>query len=405
MTNAGSSATPCHGRGPRPAAPEVRSARGAILVQVAVMLVGLTALSAFVVDYGILWTARRQIQNTADAAALAAAISLAFDAPGDQARAIANAQTAAAQNPVWGGPATMDSGDITFAACPTGSVGSGTCVRVQAFREREAGSELPTVFASLVGIDHQGVRATATAQVLYGNSSDCVRPVAIPDRWQEMQSPPWDPLDTFVLGDIYTPPAGPGANGTGYSRTGVGGSLGDLGQQVRFEPQQDLSMPVGNERFMPVRVSLGASGPDDMLRDLTSCSPRVVQSGDRLDVETGETHMPSREGFTALIAQDPEASWDPTMNGGRGGVSGGCMSTAGCTVSPRIIPVVAFDPEHWTSRPGSGYIVVSRIVGLFVEGYVPRSFTARIVGYPAAPRSSMTSDPASAFVLSVALVR
>jgi uncharacterized membrane protein len=39
----------------------------------------LTALTAFVVDYGVLWVARRQAQNAADAGALAGATALAFD--------------------------------------------------------------------------------------------------------------------------------------------------------------------------------------------------------------------------------------------------------------------------------------------------------------------------------------
>ena len=409
------------GRGLGPGAPDVRARRGAILVQVAIMLVGLTGLSAFVVDYGILWVARRQIQNAADAAALAAAVSLGFDAPGDLTRARENAQTAAAQNPVWGEPASMAATDITFPPCPTGSVGTGTCVRVDAFRDRTHGSQLPTIFAALVGVRHQGVRATATAQVLFGNTTDCVRPIAIPDRWLELRNDVgdagWDPLDTFdryasarVLlpppVDTFIPPSGPGANGTGYSRAGVPGNpIGDLGRQVRFAAQLDLSLPVGGEYFVPIRVTPGANGPLDMLRDMTSCSPHVIGPGDRLEVETGDSHFPTRTGMEQILAADPDASWDPAMNGGRGGIAGGCMSTGACTVSPRIIPVVAFDPDHWSARAPSQYVIVDRIIGLFIEAYVPRAFTARMIAYPAAPRSSMTADPASAFVVSVTLVR
>ncbi|MGH9197813.1 MAG: pilus assembly protein TadG-related protein, partial [Acidimicrobiia bacterium] len=42
-------------------------------------LLAVTAFSAFVVDYGVLWVGRRQAQNAADAAARAGAVSLAFD--------------------------------------------------------------------------------------------------------------------------------------------------------------------------------------------------------------------------------------------------------------------------------------------------------------------------------------
>src|SRR5438046_9635517 len=56
-----------------------RGERGAILVQVAFSILALTGFTAFVVDYGVLWVARGQAQNAADAGALAGAIALAFD--------------------------------------------------------------------------------------------------------------------------------------------------------------------------------------------------------------------------------------------------------------------------------------------------------------------------------------
>lgn len=415
-----------HHRGTRPAGPEVRAARGAILIQVAMMLVGLTAFSAFVIDYGIMWTARRQVQNAADAAALAAAISLGFD-PSDsvdeaRAKARASAQTAVQQNPVWGAPATMTAADITFAPCPPGAVGLGPCIRVQAFRNRDAGNEISTVFAGLVGVRHQGVRATATAQLLFGNTTDCVRPIAIPDRWVENRNgigpPGWDPLDTYdhyLPGgaqippprDLYVPPGLPGNNGTGYSR---GPALpynptGDLGRQIRLRPQHDLMRALGDEQFIPIRVSPGASGPADLTRDITTCAPRIVRPADRLEVEPADVRAATLDGIGTLIAQDPSATWDGALNGGLGGISGGCMASGTCTVSPRIIPAVAFDTDHFASRLPSQSVIVERIVGLFIEGTDGYFFTARLVAYPAAPRSSMTADAASAFVVSVALVR
>ena len=60
----------------------LRHERGAVLVHVTVAIIGLLAFSALVVDYGVMWIGRRQAQNAADAAALAGAISMAFDAPG-----------------------------------------------------------------------------------------------------------------------------------------------------------------------------------------------------------------------------------------------------------------------------------------------------------------------------------
>ena len=72
--------------------------------------------------------------------------------------------------------------------CPPGSPGAGAnaCIRVDVFRnQRAGGNPLPTFFGQLVGIAEQGVRATATAEVLFGDSTDCVKPFAIPDKWLE----------------------------------------------------------------------------------------------------------------------------------------------------------------------------------------------------------------------------
>ena len=108
------------------------SERGAVLVQVAIALVGLMALSAFVIDYGVLWASRRQAQNAADAAAMAGAISMAFVDMNDQALARQAAIDVARENNVWGQDPDITAADVTFPACPPGSPGAGSnaCIQV-----------------------------------------------------------------------------------------------------------------------------------------------------------------------------------------------------------------------------------------------------------------------------------
>ena len=107
---------------------------------------------------------------------------------GAQAIAVAAAQA----NTVWGQQPDVTPADVTFPTCPPGAPGPvDTCVRVDVFRNQRAnGNPLPVFFASLVGMPSQGVRATATAQVLYGSApgpGDCVKPFSIPDRWEEFR--------------------------------------------------------------------------------------------------------------------------------------------------------------------------------------------------------------------------
>ena len=53
--------------------------RGAILVQAAISMLVLIGITAWVVDFGMLMLSRNEVQNAADAGALAGATSLAFD--------------------------------------------------------------------------------------------------------------------------------------------------------------------------------------------------------------------------------------------------------------------------------------------------------------------------------------
>ena len=161
----------------------------------------------------------------------------------DQALARTSALNVAVQNEVWDEAPDVTPDDITFPECPPGSPGAGSnaCIRVDVFRnQRAGGNPLPTFFARLVGVNEQGVRATATAEVLFGDSTDCVKPFAIADKWLEQrndQGPPgWSETDTFERyvqngqnrgqllspADYYEAPGAPGGsygpNGTGFTR-------------------------------------------------------------------------------------------------------------------------------------------------------------------------------------------
>src|SRR6266511_3814471 len=81
--------------------------RGAVLVHTAIAMLTLMAFSALVIDYGAFWVSRGQAQNSADAAALAGAVSLAFDDPDDVPRAQSAAAATGAANLVWGAPPSI----------------------------------------------------------------------------------------------------------------------------------------------------------------------------------------------------------------------------------------------------------------------------------------------------------
>ena len=187
------------------------SEQGSILVPTAVALLGLLAFSAFTIDNGIMLSSRRQAQNAADSGALAAALYLTWDDINDQAGAQAAGVAAAQLHQVWDAAPDVTLADVTFPSCPPGAPGlADVCVRVDVFRNTRAnGNPLPAFFANLAGVSQQGVRATATAQVLFGRAAtNCILPFAIPDRWREYrESIATQPPPTPITGDAVDDPA------------------------------------------------------------------------------------------------------------------------------------------------------------------------------------------------------
>ena len=186
------------------------SARGAVLVHVAVALIGLLAFGALTIDYGVMWTSRRQAQNAADAAALAGALALTYDSGTDFDRARLVAKSVGDRNRIFGASPNISQGnggggavtdDISF-ICPPGE--TGPCVRVNVYRNQgnvpaRTGSPTPTdnplpmFLGSVFNRNQQGVRATATAIVRAGNTTSCMRPFALMDKWdQSIGDPPWE---------------------------------------------------------------------------------------------------------------------------------------------------------------------------------------------------------------------
>jgi Flp pilus assembly protein TadG len=293
-----------------------RRESGAVIVHVVTALIALIAFSAITIDYGVMWMSRRQAQNAADAAALAGAISLAFDNPTDWDRARASAETAGEANLIFGAAPDIVRGagfttdvtqDISFPDSPSDSCPSGgpvdRCVRANVYRTTAAYTQgggaanpLPTFFASIFGRSTQGVRATATAQLTAGNATTCLRPWAVADKWQEHvrkqcsqqnQTPPdcngtwvpnstWDTSQSFDKWNRGNPPTpnteitasgntpdeyrAPGTNGTTDPGTGFGlyesdgVTLKDYGQLIKLKLGSNND-PISSGWFLALDLS------------------------------------------------------------------------------------------------------------------------------------------------------
>ena len=406
------------------AAPSKSGERGAVLVHAVIAILGLISFSALVVDYGVLWAARRQAQNAADAGAMAAAVSLAFVDINNQGLARTSAMNTARQNLIWGAQPDITDADVTFPACPPGSPGAGTnaCVKVEVFRNQRAdGNPLPTIFGRLIGVADQGVKATATAEVLYGSSSTCVKPWAIPDKWQELNGSDtiWDPDDEFNRYDIRNTgallspadlyiPATDTDPGTGFTRTSVLFGGADYGRQITLKNggPHDTIAPGW---FFPIVVDPDCVGGDCYREAIANCAPLryADDDSDYVTVEPGNMQGPTRQGMQDLIDLDPNARWDTTLNR----IVGSCVNdpTPCSTKSPRLVAVPVFDPDEYQFDQANGRteIRIVKIMGFFIEQMIGDDVVGRLCYYPGDPYVDSDDDTveSSRFVVSIALVR
>lgn len=400
--------------------------RGAVLVHVAVAIIALLALTSLTFDFGVKWVARGQAQNAADAGALAGAVALSFDDPDDvtdTGMAKQSAHRFALANLVMGeAPDVIISSDVTFPPCPDGTTDQ--CVKVDVYRNQQRGNPLPTFFASLVGVWDQGVRATATAQVRTGSSTNCLKPWAVVDRWDEFEGTEpdypaagweseWTPDATFDRyvdpqgnrvqeDDLYVPPSAT-STGTGWTVDG------DFGRQFGIKTEQgNTAASSGWVRSLDLprrdTGNLGASAYEENIR---SCNgyPTAIAASDTVcpepsaiatvedkaywaargcvRVQTGTAQGPTIDGIGDVFSRDPYARWSPSMNGGKGGVAGSC-----CSPSPRIVPIAVMDIDAYlrADPSGSGGIVkIVNIFGFFIEGMGDYDRNGNLIFDPSSP--------------------
>ena len=200
--------------------------------------------------------------------------------------------------------------------------------------------------------------APAEAQI----ASFCLRPVGIPDKWVENQTPPWDPTDTFD-------PSGP--NPDVYLNG--------------FNPAEDHGTPLALTEFdgplvtgqSMIAVQTGFAGAGGFLDSLVQCSQFLHPLGGSLSLVAGSLQNPRSEGIDQILSMDPDAAWDPTANAGRGGVVNSAFP-----FSPRVIALPVIAPGAFEVFAGTGGTVqIAKIVGFFVSHRVGGTVHGYLTGF------------------------
>jgi Putative Flp pilus-assembly TadE/G-like len=405
--------------------------RGAVLIHVAVLMLVLIGFLTFVVDHGVMWVARAQAQNAADAGALAGAVAMAYDANGwtDQtatgpARQSAY-QMASTHGVIGAFPSVVMATDVVFTPfptdmCPLDGAGLPHCIRVDVYRNQTRSNPLPSIFGQVFGITAHGVRATATARVAVADASDCLKPWIIPDKWADNfdtspenpgNTPPvWSQDDTYerfdnrgnplVPPDAYVAPSSSGP-GTGFT------VAADRGQPITLKqgsPHTSLQSGV----FQPVRIPRfdgGSSGGSDYEDNIASCNGLPVGIGDILQSENGNMIGPTGHGVDALIALDPTARWD---TGTQSVINSCATANPSCGRSPRIVAVPVFDTEYFytNDRNGLPTFRIVNILGFFIDHMQGNDVVGYLMEAPGLARAATAPiQPQSSFLAEIQLIR
>jgi hypothetical protein len=209
------------------------------------------------------------------------------------------------------------------------------------FRDGTNGSTLlPVYFARLFpGVTSQRTRAHAIAGVFSANTTKCLKPWYVPDRFT---GPNW-PDDPFEPGvDTYIPQSQ--SNTTGYTRNDIGELL-----VLRLDDATTAS------QYQRLDLANGEQGYRDMITGCASVNPQTggpFVVGDYVPTKTGHGSIPQQNNvMDDLFHQDWDAEWHPGTNS----VVNSCADDGSCTcgmcangmagkISPLIVTVALVNP-------------------------------------------------------------
>ncbi len=373
-----------------------RDERGMSYVFVGVGFMAFLAATTLAIDVGMFMTARSQAQNAADAGALAGAVALYYDDYDNRSAsgpAVQNAIMAGRANQVMGQEPSINPQDVTF---PVSPAGLNNRVKVLVHRSDARSNPLLTFTGRFFGVPQADVRAEATAEASPANAMTCVKPFTIPDKWIERQTPPWDPDDTFDVvdnkgnplpnPDIYVPSTQTGYTGYDAERDRGVELMIRAGTGNNITPSFYFSYAIG-----------GYSGADEYRWNIANCNTTLMGFGDLLLAEPGNMVGPTMAGVDDLIAKDPGAYWDNTLN----------KPVSSMNPSPRVVAIPLYDPIYYDTGKRNGReadLKVANYMGFFITRRQGNNVYGRITPISGLVAANMGPAPVGAFPMAIRLV-
>lgn len=228
----------------------------------------------------------------------------------------------------------------------------------------------------------------------------CIKPISIPDRWDDVtpiagydgsvpKRPNWrnngkfdqEPFTdansngVYDSGETFSDQNGNGVfDAEAYDPLNTG-YIADANPSNPLAPGGDaglvLTLHLGSPGNAPApgqyltidlpAINRGApvAGSEPYRENFAQCNPSLVGPGDACQTEPGGLSGATNFAFHDLIAQDPDAYWDPVSKSVAG-------SAFGPDASPRILRFPIHDPRVALASGMTG-LVVTKVVAFFME--------------------------------------
>lgn len=363
----------------------LRSERGATLVLMAITILLALGMGAMAIDYGMLKSAKAEAQRAMDSAALAGASAfLEFDPSVDkvpiaEARAHELANTHVVRTVPITDPEVVVEVDVVKET-------------VKATWTRNS---LGLWFGRIFGANTMGLMATATAQAAISGKSDCLKPVALPDIWNNVNNTGldgkksytedangdhlWDYTDKdgdgyvspgemekwqFNTGDIYDPLTnGYGTTFRNQYGSGDQAKTKDYGRPVfvqAFDANKDAIVSSYMQTWADANNTRGA---DSMKAAIMGRRCQSAEVGTQY--RQGQGSVTSLEpSWDSLIAMDPGAHW---VDGTTNDVVGSMYGADWLEKSPRVMIVGLYDPHQIPTGPSDNPIQFTNFAKLWLD--------------------------------------
>jgi hypothetical protein len=384
----------------------MKKEQGNALILGALSFAVLTAFGVLTIDVGRLLVTKNQLQNAADAGALAGASLFCEQAdPADadvqsQVRLVGGSHLTLAMDK----PEKVDIPNAQIAITRLPEEGRNVVEVTTKSVTRQYFLNL-LVAMNWGGPGGTSDEVTAVAAAACGATCGvtCVKPWSIPDRWDDntpvngytggtvngkkaknwRNNNHWDSefdsaQDTnnnglWDPGEGFTDDNGNGQYDqeaynpllTGYIPDPYPGNLlapnGDLGLELTLKAGNPLQSPEPGQYFPvdlpPINRGTPITGGDQYRDNIAACNAAQVWPGDWLQMESGNMVGPTNQGMRDLIAQDPGAYWDDVTQS---------VQNSKFQISPRIVLVPIHDPRI-PIKSGNSNVQVTKIVAFFME--------------------------------------